>query len=129
MKSELPMHFSLSSVKLPLIAILAVILTLSVAAQEPASAPIADVNDHRFEGVTEDLTSTAVTSGTHLRPMAPLGGFLDDTHDGYTVELLQLQWRWGDPLDVYILKPKGVKNPPVILNLYGYPADTDAYKN
>jgi hypothetical protein len=26
------------------------------------------------------------------------------------------------------MKPTGVKNPPVILNLYGYPADTPAYK-
>jgi dipeptidyl aminopeptidase/acylaminoacyl peptidase len=30
---------------------------------------------------------------------------------------------------VYVIKPKGIKNPPVILNLYGYPADTDPYKN
>ena len=45
------------------------------------------------------------------------------------MELLQLQWRWGDPLDVYVLKPKGVKKPPVILNLYGFPTDTDPYKN
>jgi hypothetical protein len=28
-----------------------------------------------------------------------------------------------------VMKPKGVKNPPVILHLYGYPADTDPYKN
>jgi hypothetical protein len=61
-------------------------------------------------------------------PVPPLR-FIDDTHAGYTVELLQLQWRWGDPLDVYVMKPSGVRNPPVILNLYGYPADTDAYKN
>src|SRR5216684_3871874 len=26
------------------------------------------------------------------------------------------------------MKPTGIKNPPVILNLYGYPADTAAYK-
>ena len=28
-----------------------------------------------------------------------------------------------------MLKPKGVKKPPVILNLYGFPTDTDPYKN
>jgi len=100
----------------------------SAAQFERASPPIADPGDRRFEGVTEDLTTPAL-SGSHLRPMPPLGGFIDDTHPGYTVQLLQLQWRWGDPLDLYVIKPTGVKNPPVILNLYGYPADTDPYKN
>jgi hypothetical protein len=94
---------------------------------EPVSPPIADPNDKRFVGVTEDWTTPAL-SGSHLRPVRPVG-FLDDTHPGYTVELLQLQWRWGDPLDLYVIKPAGVKNPPVILNLYGYPTDTDPYKN
>jgi hypothetical protein len=128
MKSSLPVLCP-TIVRFPLIAIFIITLMLSAAAQEHASAPIADLNDHRFEGVTEDITSPALTNDTHLRPMSPLGGIVDDTHDGYTVQLLQLQWRWGDPLDVYVLKPNGVKNPPVILNLYGYPADTDAYRN
>src|SRR5580704_5184993 len=94
----------------------------------PAYTPIADPGDKRFQDVTEDWTSPALSS-SHLKPVPRLGGFLDDTHPGYTVQLLQLQWRWGDPLDLYVIKPKGVKKPPVILNLYGYPADTDAYKN
>jgi len=103
-------------------------LASTAAAQLQASPPIADPADNRFVGVTENWTSPAL-SGSHLLPVAPVGGFVDDTHPGYTVQLLQLQWRWGDPVDLYILKPKGVKNPPVILNLYGYPADTDPYKN
>jgi hypothetical protein len=101
---------------------------LAVAQFESASPPIADPKDTRFKGVTEDFTSPALTT-SHLMPVAPLGGFLDDTHPGYDVQLFQLQWRWGDPLDLYVMKPTGVKNPPVILNLYGYPADTDPYKN
>jgi hypothetical protein len=101
----------------------------SIAQLLPASPPIADPADTRFAGVTEDWTSPSL-SGSHLRPVPPLIMPIDDTHPGYTVQLIQLQWRWGDPLDVYLLKPSGgVKNPPVILNLYGYPADTDPYKN
>jgi hypothetical protein len=103
-------------------------LASTVAAQLPASPPIADPADNRFRGVTEDWTSPAL-GGSHLLPVAPVAGFVDDSHPGYTLQLLQLQWRWGDPIDVYVLKPKGIKNPPVILNLYGYPADTDPYKN
>jgi hypothetical protein len=94
----------------------------------PASPPIADPTDRRFAGVTEDWTSPSL-SGSHLVPVPPLIAYTDDTHPGYTVQLIQLQWRWGDPLDVYLIKPSGVKNPPVILNLYGYPADTYPYKN
>jgi hypothetical protein len=97
------------------------------AAQLPASPPIADPADKRFQAVTEDWTTPAL-GGSNLVSVPPLA-FFDDTHPGYTVELLQLQWRWGDPLDVYVMKPTGVKNPPVILNLYGYPTDTDPYKN
>jgi hypothetical protein len=95
-------------------------------AQEPASPPLADPTDKRFQGVTEDWTTPAL-SGSHLQAVRPLK--LVQEHTEYTVELLQVQWRFGDPIDLYVMKPKGVKNPPVILNLYGYPADTDPYKN
>jgi hypothetical protein len=102
-------------------------LTLASIAQEPASPPIANPADKRFQGVIEDW-STPELSTSNLKPAPPVG-FLDETHPDYTVELLQLQWRWGDPIDVYVMKPRGVKHPPVILNLFGYPADTDPYKN
>jgi hypothetical protein len=55
-------------------------------------------------------------------------GYVND-HPGYTVELLQVQWRWGDPLDLYVMRPKGISKPPVILYLYGYPSDTDRFKD
>ncbi len=105
---------------------LAAILAPLAVAQLPASPPIADPMDTRFQSVTEDWTTPSLI-GSNLLPVRPLD--IQDEGDGYTIELLQVQWRWGDPLDLYVIKPRGVKNPPVILNLYGYPADTDAYKN
>ena len=96
-------------------------------AQLSASRPISDPTDTRFQDVREDWTSPVLTS-SHLQPVPPLGPFIDE-QPGYSVELLQLQWRSGDPLDLYVIKPKGIKKPPVILHLYGYPADTDAFKN
>ena len=39
-----------------------------------------------------------------------------------------MQWRAVGPIDLYVLKPKGVKKPPVIIYLYGYPTDTDVFK-
>jgi hypothetical protein len=102
-------------------------LTGSTAAQQKASPPIADANDKRFVGVTEDWT-TPLLEHSKLIPAQPL--FLtDDTHPDYTVSLIHLQWRWGDPLDVYLIKPNGVEKPPVILNLYSYPEGLDPYRN
>jgi hypothetical protein len=93
----------------------------------PASPPIADPADTRFNSVKEDWTSPALIRST-LLPSAPIVGYLND-YPGYTVELLQLQWRFGDPLDLYVMKPKGIAKPPVILYLYGYPAGTDRFKD
>ncbi len=93
----------------------------------PASAPVADPTDHRFQGSHEDWTSPALDK-SQLKAVLPLSAFTAD-NPKYTVELLQVQWRWGDPIDLYVIKPKGVKNPPVILYLYGYPTDTDIFKN
>jgi hypothetical protein len=106
--------------------VFAALLSPCAAAQLPASPPIADPMDTRFQSVTEDWTTPSLIR-SNLLPVRPLD--IKDEGDGYTIELLQVQWRWGDPLDLYVIKPAGVKNPPVILNLYGYPADTDAYKN
>lgn len=93
----------------------------------PASTPIADPADTRFAGAQEDWTSPSLVT-SKLKPAKPLTGYIND-YPGYTVELLQVQWRFGDPLDLYVMKPKGVKNPPVILYLYGFPADTDRFKD
>lgn len=101
--------------------------TISPAQLERASPPIADPADRRFTGVSEDWTSPGLVH-SNLKPAQPIGAGVDD-YPGYTVELLQVQWRWGDPLDLYVMKPKGIKKPPVILYLYGYPADTDRFKD
>src|SRR4030081_2208843 len=93
----------------------------------PASPPIADPDDARFMDVKEDWNSPALRT-SNLKPAPPLTGYTNE-YPGYTVELLQVQWRFGDPIDLYVMKPQGVNKPPVILYLYGYPADTDRFKS
>jgi hypothetical protein len=88
---------------------------------------VADPSDTRFKAVHEDWTTPALT-GSSLLPVRPLSAFVDE-ESSYTVELLQVQWRWGDPIDLYVMKPKAVKKPPVILYLYGYPTSTDTFRN
>jgi hypothetical protein len=101
--------------------------SLAICQLDPVSPPVADPADTRFNGVKEDWATPSL-SGSSLRPATPLTGYVND-HDGYTVELTQVQWRFGDPLDLYVIKPKGVKKPPVILYLYGYPSDTEKFKS
>jgi hypothetical protein len=43
-----------------------------------------------------------------------------DQEKTYTRERWQVQWRDLDPIDLYIVKPKGVEKPPVILYLYSF---------
>jgi dienelactone hydrolase len=45
------------------------------------------------------------------------------------VQVLQVQWRDLDPIDLYVVKPKGVEKPPVIVYLYGYPSTATAFTN
>jgi dipeptidyl aminopeptidase/acylaminoacyl peptidase len=98
-----------------------------VAQLVPAPPPIADPHDTRFAGATEDWTTPALNT-SRLKSAPPLIGYRN-VYPGYTVELLQVQWRFGDPLDLYVMKPAGVKKPPVIIYLYGYPMDTDPFKS
>jgi hypothetical protein len=66
--------------------------------------------------------------GSELHPEQPLVGQVDE-EDKFTRTLVQLKWRPGDPLDVYVIVPKGVKNPPAVLYLYGYLEDTERFKD
>src|SRR5260370_9689165 len=124
------LRFGLSVFMRTLILAITVLSLAQMAAAQllPASPPIADPADTRFKGVKEDWTSPALSSSSNLRPAPPITGYIND-YPGYTVELLQVQWRFGDPLDLYVMKLKGVKKPPVILYLYGYPSDTDRFKD
>jgi hypothetical protein len=56
--------------------------------------------------------------------MPPLRGNFPD----FTREFVQVEWRPSDVIDLYVMKPVGVKKPPVILYLYTFPGDTDRFK-
>lgn len=127
-RSILPIFTRLILIKTLLFGVGVLSLSGTCAAQlEPASPPVADPRDHRFDGLHEDWTTPALT-GSNLRPARPLLGATDEGAT-WTLEMLFLQWRWGDPLNVYLIKPKGVEKPPVILYLYGYPAETDIFRD
>src|SRR5215469_2052830 len=99
------------------------------AAQVDSSMPYAaDPRDKRFGSVKEDWTTPALNSSS-LQPVQPLVADISSHPEKYHTELIQLQWRFGDPIDLYVMKPSGVTNPPVILYLYSYPSETEIFRS
>jgi len=69
-------------------------------------------------------------NGNTLIPETPVFGARDDAPESTFVrERLQMQWRPDDPLDLFVVRPKGVTKPPVIIYLYSFPQDTERFNN
>ena len=111
--------------------IVLILLSMNSIAQSnpasPADPSVAKLKDPHLNEAVEDLTSPTLEK-THLIPDRPLIGFVDEK-SGYSVSEIRLQWRLGDPIDLWLMRPINVKNPPVILYIYGYPSDTDIFKD
>ncbi len=112
------------------------IFTGGASAQQPTSPPAAPVAPgpakeavaSKIPDFREDWGSISI-SDTDLAPMPPVFGELADLPGNtFTRELLQVQWRPEDPIDLYIIRPRGIAKPPVVLYLYGYTEDTDRFK-
>lgn len=97
------------------------LLSGSHAQQLPAPAPAA------VSVTREDWTRLPVDTGNFALLEPALGGA--NGNDKFEREFLQLQWRNGDPVEVYVIRPKGVVKPPVVLYLYGYKDNLDRFKN
>lgn len=81
-----------------------------------------------YTTIQEDWSSLDV-GVSKLTPQPPLVAESDDTHETFIRQLVQLQWRPGDPIDVYVVLPKGLKRPPAVLYLYNFTEDTDRFRN
>jgi hypothetical protein len=88
-----------------------------------APAKAADPDDAALP--TEDFTNLAVPPDLQMAS-DQLG---EQEYPGYTRELVRLMWRGADPIDLWVLRPTGVKKPPVVLYLYSYPSSNIRYQN
>jgi hypothetical protein len=73
----------------------------------------------------EDWNSPELDRAT-LTALKPVVGAHDD-FSTFTSDLVRVQWRADDPLYLYVMVPKLVRNPPVILYLYDYDSETDRF--
>lgn len=80
-----------------------------------------------YETIQEDWSSLQIGT-SKLEPQKPLVGEVAEK-DKFVRTLVRLQWRPGDPVDLYIVVPKDVKKPPVVLYLYNYLEDPARFHN
>lgn len=93
----------------------------TAAAQNAAIAKKMGIAPH------ESLDSLALAPG-QLTAMPTISGEKADS-DTFTRELIRVQWRFNDPIDLYIIKPKGIVKPRVVFYLYGYPTETSRFRD
>ena len=91
-----------------------------------APAPVSEAPELSTKSV--EHWDVLPVSGNSLYADAPLLGE-KDAFPTFTRELIRVQWRNGDPIDLFVVRPIGVNKPPVTLFLYGYPSDTDRFFN
>jgi hypothetical protein len=77
--------------------------------------------------ISEDWTSLSVF-GSGLKIGDVMIGQRDE-YPTFTREVIQVTWREGDPIYLFLILPKNTPKPPVILYMYGYPSDTDRFMN
>ncbi len=94
----------------------ALLLSTSAFAQETANPE-----------TKEDLSQLKVEAGK-MSAMAP---FLiqKDEEPEYTREFYRVQWRANDPIDLYVILPATDEKVPATLFLYGFPSETDRFRN
>jgi len=82
---------------------------------------------HRVTQAQEDWTSLALPA-KGLPTSKPILGETD-IEPTFTREIIRVQWRIGDPVDLYVIKPKAPVKPPVVLFLYSYPSETERFRD
>jgi hypothetical protein len=106
------------------------------AAQEPAAPAIIKTpqgielvgteDGVKLRRAKESYTSLTL-EGSELRPEPPMSTDHEKNAD-FERELVRLQWRPSDPIDMYVIKPPQVEKPPVVLYLESFPSDLDHYR-
>jgi len=111
--------------------LLATSMVFMLAVSSSAQAPLTSHPPENNSGSTakEDWTVLSLGQGginTHDNSGIVFG---KSEQPGFTSESIRVEWRSGDPIDLYVVRPVGVAKPPVILYLYDYVSDTDRFRN
>jgi hypothetical protein len=103
-------------------AVLVLYSSVCGAAQQTAEGGVA-----RQDSAKDNSTPLKIAV-SDLKIQEALVGEHDD-YPSFTRDMIRLTWRTGDPIDLFLILPKGEAKPPVILYLYSFPSDTDRFMN
>jgi hypothetical protein len=100
---------------------------VSQAAQQSAkedkqAAPAASASKDATAILTKEVASWSARSPMLVDDSPVAGG-------SFTRQYYRVEWRQGDPFDLYVIRPKKAEKPPVIIYLPSFPDDTEQFKN
>jgi len=92
------------------------------------TTPLASSDPNAPSATSLEDFSTASLDRSQLRADPPE---LVERSDGpgFTRDFLNVQWRPGDNIYLYVVRPANVAKPPAVLYLYGHDSDTDRYQD
>jgi hypothetical protein len=97
-----------------------------------APTPLVDtpVAEPQATSFKEDWTTISLKqSGLPAEPVDGTVLSKVDLAEGCTRELVQMEWRPVDPIDVYVIRPNDVPKPPVGIFLLNYTFDSAVFRN
>jgi hypothetical protein len=101
----------------------------SVSSAKKADSQVGNINlparpAENWQGLTD------LKTGLELRPPVPVQS---DEQPEFVRDMIRLQWRNNDPIEVWVIRPKVAgkvpEKVPVILYLYGYPDTSDRFRD
>jgi len=97
--------------------------------KEKGTAPVELPAKVTVKAFHEDWTTPTLDRGIFSKEPPQLAARDLIPNAGFIRERYFVNWRPKDPFDLYVIRPKGVAKPPVILTLYSFPDDTENFKN
>jgi len=101
--------------------------------QAPSGAKKAEYTAVAEAAPTETVEKENWTSLTNVKtgltPALPMTSQSGEQPGGFARELVKVQWRPDDPIELWISRPKGAQKTPVILYLYSYTDAIDRFHN
>jgi hypothetical protein len=110
--------------------------SLSAFAQATKAAPPAAVGPAEADPIPSTQSSgkskedwSKLPVDRRVMPLLVSGLSLGKTEmPTYTRELVRLQWRTSDPVDVWVVMPRNIEKPRAVVYLYSFPTNVDRFK-
>ena len=134
MQFALFLHFHLKKIALLALFFLSFAVVSTRAQQAGPSDSVKPSTDHvkddssELETVVIESWEEPSLAGSELHAAEPLVGEFHE-EETFTRQFVEVQWRPNDPIYLYVIRPKGVANPPAVLYLYSYPDEPERFKD